>query len=682
MHTNYLIGETSPYLLQHAHNPVNWYPWGDEALDRAQREKRPILLSIGYSACHWCHVMEHESFENEEIAALMNEHFVNIKVDREERPDLDEIYMNAVQMLTGRGGWPMTLFLTPEGKPFFGGTYFPPEDRYGVQGFPSILTAVAQVYREKPDQVATTVDKLVDGLNRLGAVTESDSILSSNTVRGAAEQLADAYDHENGGLGRAPKFPNVGVLALFLRVYWRTGEGRYLDMITHTLKRMADGGIYDHLGGGFHRYSVDEKWMVPHFEKMIYDNAQLTRIYADLYRVTGEPRFKQVVEDNIEYLLREMVHPEGGFYSTQDADSEGDEGKYYVWDRAEVMSLLGEETGDIFGRFYDVSDVGNFEGKNILHPILTLDQAARYFKKEPAEIDAVINRSKAMLLEKRETRGKPFRDEKILASWNGLMLSAMGAALKISDQPALRKTAERTVEFLFTKMVQGDLILHTYKDGKGKIPGFLDDYCFVSAGLLDLYEVTLETSFYEKARWLADRMIADFWDDQHGGFFTTGTAHDRLISRSKPAFDGSVPSGNAVACQVLLKLYHYTGEEHYLHRGERILRLYYDAMEQHPFGLTEMIAALDLYLEGSKEIVIVGERQDPAVHDMLTGLRSLYLPDVTLQCAESGVDLLQSAPWLRGKSQIDGKPTAYVCQNFTCSAPVTDWEGLKKLLEK
>ena len=681
MHTNHLIGETSPYLLQHAHNPVEWYPWGDEALGRARRENKPILLSIGYSACHWCHVMEHESFENEEIAALMNDHFINIKVDREERPDLDEVYMNAVQMLTGRGGWPMTLFLTPEGKPFFGGTYFPPEDRYGVQGFPSILSAVAKTYRERPEQVSANVDRIVDGLNRLSVISVSQRKFSLDVIRGAAKQLADAYDHEHGGLGGAPKFPNVGVLAIFLRHHWRSGEGRFLEMITHTLSRMAAGGIYDHLGGGFHRYSVDEKWLVPHFEKMLYDNAQLVRLYSDAFRVTNKPVFKQVVQETLHWLLREMVHPEGGFYSTLDADSDGKEGKYYVWSREEVVRILGEETCEVFGRIYDVSEEGNFEGENILHPLLDLEQAGRYFKKEPAEIEVVVRAAKAKLLAEREKRVRPFRDEKILASWNGLMLSGMAAALKVIDDPGVLQAAGKTVEFLFEKMVQGDLLMRTYKDGKAKIPGFLDDYAFVAAGLLDLHEATLKPVLLDRALWLADRMVSEFWDDHQGGFFTSGNAHESLISRTKPAFDGSIPSGNSVATQVLLRLFYYTGKEDYRQRAERVLRLYYDSMEKHPFGMTEMLSALDLYLQGPKEIVFVGQGQDPAMKEILGKLRSLYLPDMTLQLVDPAGPPAKGFPLLQGKSQIDGKPTAYVCRNFSCSPPVTGWEELRVLLE-
>ncbi|MGH9894383.1 MAG: thioredoxin domain-containing protein, partial [bacterium] len=441
--TNRLIHETSPYLMQHAHNPVDWHPWGEEALQKARTENKPVLLGIGYSACHWCHVMEHESFENEEIAGLMNELFVNIKVDREERPDLDEIYMNAVQMLTGRGGWPMTVFLTPEGKPFYGGTYFPPEDRHGMPGFPRVLKAVAHAYRERPEEIEKNVLQIVGALQRLAEFEETQRAFSRDIIGKGAGQLSQAYDPEHGGLGQAPKFPNAGVYELFLRHYRTSKDRRFLEMVAHTLTRMAQGGIYDHLGGGFHRYSVDAKWLVPHFEKMLYDNAQLLRIYADVFHLTREPLFQRVVEESTDYILREMFHAEGGFYSTQDADSEGEEGKFFVWTPDDIKRVLGDEIGEIFCRVYDVSDSGNFEGRNILHPILTLEQAAKFFRREASELERMIAEAKQKLFQERERRVKPFRDEKILTSWNGLMLSGVAAAIHVSPNPTYLDAAQK-----------------------------------------------------------------------------------------------------------------------------------------------------------------------------------------------------------------------------------------------
>jgi uncharacterized protein YyaL (SSP411 family) len=680
-HTNHLIHETSPYLLQHAHNPVDWYPWGDEAFQKAKNETRPILLSIGYSACHWCHVMERESFEDERIAALMNDLFVNIKVDREERPDLDEIYMNAVQMLTGRGGWPMTVFLTPEGKPFYGGTYFPPEDRYGVPGFPKILQGVANAYREKPQDVERSVEQILAALQRMSLSTESQQPFSSDIIGQSAEQLAQAYDADHGGLGKAPKFPNVGVYELFLRHYHHSKGSRFLEMVTHTLTKMAQGGIYDHLGGGFHRYSVDEKWLVPHFEKMLYDNAQLVRIYAQVYCVTEEPLFKQVVNETINYLMREMLHTGGGFYSTQDADSEGEEGKFFVWTEEEISQILGEEASEIFCRIYDVTEAGNFEEKNILHPILTLEQASKFFRRDLKEIESLVSDAKRKLFQEREKRPKPFRDEKILTSWNGLMLSGFAEAIKISPHPSYLEATNRTVDFIFTKMFRDGHLLHTYKSGTAKILGYLDDYAFLAAGLLDLFEATVNRAHLDRALELAEIILHEFWDEAGGGFFYTGRSHERLIAQSKPIFDGSIPSGNAVATQVLLRLYHYTGKEDYLKRAERILRAYYNAMENQPFGFAHMLAALDFYLQKPKEVVLVGDKKEPKTLELLTKIHSLYMPNMTLQLASPDDSLEKVSPLLAGKKQFEGKTTVYVCHNFTCSRPVVEWDELKPLLD-
>ena len=680
-HTNRLINETSPYLLQHAHNPVDWFPWGDEAFVEAQAKKKPILLSIGYSACHWCHVMEHESFENEKIAALMNELFVSIKVDREERPDLDEIYMSAVQMLTGRGGWPMTMFLTPERKPFYGGTYFPPEDRGGMPGFPRILMGVNQAFRERPADVEKSVTQILSALQRMSESAQSEKAFSPNVIADGAANIASAYDSDNGGLGQAPKFPNAGVYELFLRHYHHSQSDRYLEMVAHTLTKMAQGGIYDHVGGGFHRYSVDAKWLVPHFEKMLYDNAQLVRIYSQLFTITANPLFKTVVNETCRYLLREMLHPEGGFYSTQDADSEGEEGRFFVWAADEINRIIGEDAGEIFGRIYDVSEYGNFEERNILHPILTIEQASKYFRKDQSEIEQLINAAKEKLFIEREKRSKPFRDEKIITAWNGLMLSGFAEAMKISPRDEYTEATKRTIEFIFTKLFRDGFLLHTYKDGKAKLLGYLDDYAFLAVGLLDVYEVLFDRSLLDRSIELCEIMLREFWDDKDGGFFYTGDSHEQLISRAKPIFDASIPSGNAMATQLLLRLHHITGREEYRERAEKVLRAYYDAMESQPFGFAHLLCALDFYLTKPKEIYIVGEWQDPATRELVQFIHSHYLPNMTLQLANPQDSLETISPLLQGKTQIDGKPTAYVCHNYTCSAPVTGWAELKQLLE-
>ncbi len=679
--TNRLATETSPYLLQHAHNPVDWYPWGAAAFAKAQAEDKPILLSVGYSACHWCHVMAHESFENEHIADLMNKLFVNVKVDREERPDVDEIYMNAVQMLTGRGGWPMTVFLTPDGKPFYGGTYFPPEDRHNLPAFPRVLAGIAQAYREKPEDVTKSTAEILSRLEQLARREATTRPLEVSALEKAVEGLAQHYDETHGGIGQAPKFPNTSVFSLFLRYAHATGNQRYLDMTTHTLRKMSQGGMYDHLGGGFHRYSVDERWLVPHFEKMLYDNALLARLYLEGYQVSGEPLFRQLVEDLLAYVEREMVSPEGGFYSTQDADSEGVEGKFFVWDQDEVMRILGDEVGEIFCRYYDVTDVGNFEHKNILHPTLELDQLARLFRREVDDVKQLIGQAKDTLFAVREQRVKPGRDEKILTSWNGLMISAFAEAYKVLGKPGYLEVARRGIRFIQTALSHEGRLLRSYKDGQARFNAYLDDYACFSAALLDVYEATFEPHYLDEAAALTDVLLDRFWDAQEGGFFFTSSDHEALISRPKSAFDGSVPSGNSVAASVLLRLYYATERQDYLTRAETIFRLFYDALEQNPFGFSNMLCGLDFYLRRPREIVLLGDLAAPETTTLLRNIHGNFIPNKTLLCFDPARPPQQGVPsLLEGKTQTDKQLTAYVCHNFACSLPVTNWEALRPLV--
>src|SRR5437867_9096864 len=678
---NRLARETSPYLRQHASNPVDWYPWGAEALERARAEGRPIFLSIGYSSCHWCHVMERESFEDERIAALMNERFVNIKVDREERPDLDEIYMAATQMLTGQGGWPNSVFLTPDLKPFFAGTYFPPASRGGRPGFADVLRAVSEAYGSKKDDVKRMADEVAGQIARLSEMAASNEVMTIALLNRAFGELAGRFDNAEGGFGGAPKFPHSMDVSFLLRYHRRTRNPEALRMAVLSLEKMARGGMCDQVGGGFHRYSVDAKWLVPHFEKMLYDNAQLLRIYSQAYMITQEPLFKSVVEETVGYLLREMLHSEGGFYSTQDADSEGEEGKFFVWTTEEINRLIGAENGDIFCRIYDVSDQGNFEEKNILHPILTIEQASKLFRKDRSEIDALVADAKQKLFTEREKRIKPFRDEKIIAAWNGLALSGLAEAIKVFNSTVCIEAVNRTIEFIFNKMFRDGFLLHTYKDGQAKLLGYLDDYASVAIGLLDVYEATFERSALDRSIQLTDIMVREFWDEKDGGFFYTGTSHEPLISRTKPAFDGSVPSGNAMATQLLLRLLHITGNDDYRKRAEKVLRCHYEAMESQPFGFAHMLCALDFYLNRPKEIVLVGKNSDLETRALVQEIHKLYLPNRVLQLVDPNQSLERISPLLQGKSQIDGKPTAYVCYDFTCSAPVTSWSELKPLLE-
>jgi uncharacterized protein YyaL (SSP411 family) len=678
-HTNRLIHESSPYLRQHAHNPVDWYPWGAEAFERARREQKPILLSVGYSACHWCHVMEHESFEDADTAELMNAHFINVKVDREERPDVDHIYMSAVQMMTGRGGWPMTVFLTPEGVPFYGGTYFPPVDRHGLPGFRRLLLALAHAYQEKPDEVQKTVTQVMEALRGTESHQPSSQPLDPGLVTAAAATLTRAYDETNGGLGQAPKFPNEAVFDLFLRSYRSSGDRRYLEMVLHTLRKMAHGGIYDQLGGGFHRYSVDDRWLVPHFEKMLYDNAQIVPLYLSAYQLTRDDFFARVAADVLEYVIREMRGAAGGFYSTQDADSEGVEGKFFLWDAAEVRQLLGDDA-EIVSRYWDVSEEGNFEHRNILHVTLELEQLAKLFRRDIDEVRSLLDHARAKLFAARERRIRPGLDDKVLTSWNGLMISAFAKAAEILGEPRYAEVAIAAVRFLENNLQRGDRLLSTFKDGVAKLNGYLDDYAFFVNALLDVFEAVQDRRHLEHAQQLADSMLAHFWDPQAGGFFFTSDDHEQLIVRTKPSFDGSIPSGNSVAVACLLRLHAYTERKEYLERAEATLRLFSAGMRAQPFGFANLLCATDCYVQGLHEITVLAPAGTAAAAPLLERIRSIYLPNRTLSVVgATQTDRLPSA--LQSKGALDGKPTVYVCRHRTCSPPATDWVEVERLLQ-
>jgi uncharacterized protein len=680
-HTNRLIDESSPYLRQHAHNPVDWYAWGNEAFDRARREQKPILLSVGYSACHWCHVMESESFENPDIARLMNDHFVNIKVDREERPDVDHIYMNAVQMLTGRGGWPMTVFLTPEGKPFYGGTYFPPEDRHGMPGFPRLLLAVAQAYRDKSEDVQRTVAQLMERLEQLEAPRPPASLPGPDGVREAAAHLSRAYDEQYGGIGEAPKFPNTGVLDVFLRAgsAGASADPRFAEMALFTLRRMAQGGIYDQLGGGFHRYSVDQRWLVPHFEKMLYDNAQLVPLYLSAHQLTRDPFFATIARDTLDYVVREMRDPSGGFYSTQDADSEGEEGRFFLWDEHEVLHLLGEDVADLACRYWDVTDHGNFEHRNILHVTLEIEQLAKLHGRAVETVRAQLAAARATLFAAREERVKPGLDTKILTAWNGLMISAFAKAAELFDAGGYREVAVAAVAFVERELQRGDRLRSTWKDGAAKLNGHLDDYAFFTAALLDVFEAVQDRRYLSAAVRLMESTLAHFWDAAAGGFFFTSDDHEALIVRSKPSFDGSLPSGNSVAAMNLLRLHHYTGNAAFRERAEAVLRLFAEPMRSQPFGFSNLITAVDFHANGPREIVVVGAAAAPPTAALLARIRAAYVPNRTLMVLDPN-DRSPRPPLLQGKGQVDGKPTVYVCHRMTCSPPATSWDAVKGLL--
>ncbi|MBV8136921.1 MAG: thioredoxin domain-containing protein [Deltaproteobacteria bacterium] len=679
---NRLINEQSPYLRQHAHNPVDWYPWGDEALQRAKDENKPILLSIGYSACHWCHVMERESFENEAIARLMNNNFVSIKVDREERPDLDQIYMDAVQMITGRGGWPLTMFLTPDAKPFFGGTYWPPEDRQGMPGFARILAGVANAYQSGAREVKHNVEKLTEALGALAKYQPPAGDLRPDLAVVAARSLAGAYDSINGGIGGAPKFPNTFVFSLFLRGFAGEGDESMAQMVRHTLNKMARGGIYDQIGGGFHRYSVDERWLIPHFEKMLYDNALLARSYADAGRALNEPEFLLISRQILDYVLREMTSPEGGFYSSQDADSEGVEGKFFVWTPAEVERILGPELSPLAERYFDISAEGNFEGENVLHRTIEPADAARMFKKSEDQIESAIATIRAKLLAQRATRVHPGRDDKILTAWNAMMIAAFADGHRAHHEVRYLEAGRRACEFILSKMWNGRTLLRSCKDGVARFNAYLEDYALLSGAMVDMYEASLEPRYLASARMLADIILERFLDREKGGFFFTSEDHEALITRSKAAFDGSTPSGNSAAIMVLLRLAEYTGEDRYRGEAERALRLFREFIEKQPFGFSHMLEALDLFQRGATEVVLVGDSTAAEFRSWVERLGLLYVPNLSIFIADpSGTPANGTLPeQVRGKRALDGRLTAYVCRQRTCTAPITDFKELAKEL--
>jgi len=680
---NHLINETSPYLLQHAHNPVDWYPWGDEAFEKARSENKPVLLSIGYSACHWCHVMAHESFENEEIAKLMNELFVNIKVDREERPDLDQIYMNAVQMMTHHGGWPMTVFLTPDAVPFYGGTYFPPQDRYNIPGFPRVLLGVADAYKERQDEIRETGTSLITELRRLSETGGSDHSIEPELLDAAYAGMIGNYDSVNGGFGGAPKFPPAMALEFLLRTYIRTNNRDALQMITHTCRKMANGGMYDQLGGGFHRYSTDSRWLVPHFEKMLYDNALLSRFYLHYFQVSDDPSGRETVEGILDYVLREMTHPEGGFYSTQDADSEGHEGKFFVWDIQEIRDALGETAASRFCDYYNITESGNFEGKNIPNVTRSLEDVAVAHNVSVAELQASLNESKRILFELREKRNKPDRDEKILTAWNGLMMASFAEAGVVLNRPDYTDAARRNAEFVLSnlRLREYGTLLRTWKDGRAKFNAYLEDYAFFAEGLLTLFETTGESRWLKEALALADRMVEEFWDSEGGGFFFTGKSHEDLIVRSKDYFDNATPSGNSVAAIVLLRLATLTGRENYRNLATAVLSEIGDQVRRYPSGFGYALSAADFLLSTPKEVAIVG-KDEADIRPMLAETWRRYLPNKVI-AAGFGEEpkAAQVTPLLENRPLVNGLPTAYVCEHFTCKQPVTDLSSLELALQ-
>lgn len=737
--TNKLIAETSPYLLQHAHNPVDWHPWGEEAFAKAKAEDKPVLVSIGYSACHWCHVMEHESFEDEATARIQNEHFINIKVDMEERPDVDQIYMSFVQITTGRGGWPMNVFVTPDKMPFFGGTYFPPTQRYGMASWQQILISIAEAWRERRDELMRSATDILGELRRNASVSlASGSELGDAAATSAFQSFVKSFDPKNGGWGGAPKFPQAMSLEFLLRYWKRTGDEGALQMVRITAEKMAKGGIYDQLGGGFHRYAVDALWLVPHFEKMLYDNAQLIRIYLHLYQIarsvpragaggavtsesksppaaagggdeSGTPTsidiggtdqaafFRRVAVETLDYVKREMLDAAGGFYSSQDADSEGEEGKFFVWTPAEVIEILGAEDGRKFNERFDITENGNFEGKSIPNREFGVERP-------DAPNDAEFAEMRRKLFDAREERIKPFRDEKILTAWNGLMLAAFSEAAAVLGNEEYLEIAMRNADFLLENLQQsapgaaatasgamadpvaaapntdkgllvnnGIRLFRTWKDGRAKLNGYIEDYANLADGLIELYQASGEERYLLAARDLADAMITEFWDEENGGFFFTANDHEELIVRNKDFFDNATPSGNSVAADVMFRLAKFFGDEKYERFAAATLRTAAGQIRRYPQGFGRALSALEFSVSAVKEVVIIGERGNELERE----LWSEYRPAKVTAIAEG--DKLPDLPMFEGR-KTDGGPAAYVCENFVCGRPVSTVDELKEML--
>ncbi len=675
-YTNNLINETSPYLLQHAHNPVEWFAWGEEAFEKAKAEDKPILVSIGYSACHWCHVMEHESFEDEATARIMNEHFVNIKVDMEERPDVDKIYMEFVQLTTGSGGWPLNVFLTPDKLPFFGGTYFPPDRRYNMPSFPQILVSVADAWKNKRDELLHSANEVLGEMRRIGLAELSPVGLSLEQMDSAFQSFTRTFDATNGGFGGAPKFPAPMSLEFLLRYFHRTNNEQALDMVLKSCKEMAHGGIFDQLGGGFHRYSVDAVWLVPHFEKMLYDNAQLIKLYLHVYQITKDEFYKQVAVETLEYIRREMLDEKGGFYSTQDADSEGVEGKFFVWTPEEIEKILGEEDAQIFNFYYDVSEDGNFEEKNILNIKNTISETAQVLKISEDLLKETLERGKSKLFIEREKRIKPFRDEKILTAWNGLMLATFAEAAAILENQEYLEIARKNADFILENLQSDGYLLRTWKDGTAKLNAYLEDYANFTEGLIELYQVSGEIKYLKEAKRLADLMITEFWDEEAGGFFFTANNHEKLVVRSKDFTDNATPSGNSAAATVLLKLSKLLENESYEKFAVTVLRLLAPQIRRYPQAFGKALSALEFYLGSAKEIVIVGEKGN----DLEKALWQQYLPGKVVVLSNNLQNDFDLIPLLRERKMIEGKPTAFVCEMRVCQKPVTTVEDLMNQL--
>ena len=675
---NRLVDETSPYLLQHAHNPVDWFPWGPDALARAKLLDRPIFLSIGYAACHWCHVMERESFENEATAAYLNGRFVSIKVDREERPDLDQVYMAAVQAMTGGGGWPMSVFLTPDGRPFYGGTYFPDEPRHGMPSFRQVLEGVDRAWREQRAEVEGAGQRLVEALVAQNRIAAGETDPTVGLLETATSALEASFDAANGGWGGVPKFPQPMTIEFLLRRHLATGDVRPLAMARRSLDAMADVGIRDQLGGGFHRYATDAVWLVPHFEQMLYDNAQLARVYLHAWALTGDERYAEVCRGVLDYLRRELTTEDGAFAASQDADTDGVEGLTFTWTASEVRDVLGDDAA-LFEAAYGVTEEGNWEHVSILSRVRPAAELGEAVGIEPAEVERRLAGARARLFERRRGRAQPARDDKALAAWNGLAIAAFAEAGRLFDEPAHVAAATRAAEAIAGGLLAGDgRLMRSWKDGRAVGQGVLEDYANLADGLLALYEATFDERWFATARGLMDRVLERFVDPA-GGFFDTADDHERLVTRPKDPQDNAVPSGNAMAVTVLLRLAAWTGDDRYRAAAERAIRSVAPLAERYPSAFAQWLTAIDLSLADAIEVAIVGAPGEPATAALLEPVAQGYRPNQVL--AASADPESSAVPLLHGRVALDGRPTAYVCRRFTCRLPVTDPDALRRQLE-
>jgi uncharacterized protein YyaL (SSP411 family) len=679
--SNRLVAETSPYLLQHAHNPVEWFPWGPEALDKARNENKPIFLSIGYSACHWCHVMAHESFEDEQTAELMNQWFVNIKVDREERPDVDAVYMKALVELTGHGGWPLSLFLTPDQKPFFGGTYYPPSNKYNRPGFADILTEVHERFSGKNTEVTTRADQVLEKLNSSHYGRATKDLPDIGLIEQAVGMLEKRFDVDNGGFGNGMKFPEPMVYTLLLRHWQRTASQPALEMLDKSLTRMAEGGINDQLAGGFHRYSTDKEWAVPHFEKMLYDNALLTTLFLETFQATKQEIYKDTASTTLDFVLDELTSPEGGFYSSQDADTAGGEGEFYVWELKEVLNLLGPRHSKVFARVYGVTPTGNMGKKNVLRVVESLEKVSEAEGIAIFEVQHIVTKGKETLLETRAKRQKPATDEKIITAWNGLMITAFSRGATVLGEAKYLTAARNGATFIWDNMWRDAGLLRIHKDGESKIPGCLDDYAYFLQALLSLYEASFEIEWIEKARLVADKMIAEFWDVSNAGFYLTGKSQAQLVTNLKNPADEAIPSANAIAELSLVTLAHITGKHEYREKAEAALKAFQPLMEKSPPAFTGLLSALDAYSSSPTEVIFTGPKDHPAFKEMQAVVQEDYRPNKILLWSEN--ETTQSElPLTKGKTAVKGEPTVYLCQKQTCHPPVHTGKALMNILER